>query len=438
MIWFLLKKRWTNFFSLTNNTYELLMQVMYLIALTSLAMTAGYLYTISVDGRLKLQPFTLIRFLLYALYTLPVLFKFFPSIHIKPVLIQKYYPLTLFKAATIELFYGVFSTASLFFVAVFCILFKVLSGVGMPVLFSMFLCGTGGIILAENVLTAYYLKRKLFLGLLVIYMLVTTPLIGSLPLTLLSVLLVCGTVLLCGLFCLFYMPNELLIERPVMFFANSRSIILKIISRVSKFRIAIIFSFFIQTALSVLFIEALFDELQFLKFYMLSSVMYFSYCYNNTFGFFVAPAFNMVMAGNTIKAFVRFYLKALIPLFILYLFTLCLVFFLRKDVFTLSLVWGLLAQFLFCVVNGLLFSLIKIKNVGKAISFDQNNFNTNLLPTYILGGVSIVVGLIEDKPALYYGVLCLIAVYCVIAVMFLFVRQQYLLRSLSQRLASKS
>ncbi|AYL97622.1 hypothetical protein [Mucilaginibacter celer] len=437
MIWFLLKKRWTNFFSITNNVYELLMQLMYLVVMVSVATTAGYIYTLTVNGQLKLQPVTLIRFLMYSLYLLPVLFKFFPSVRVKPALIQKYYPLTLFKAATTELVYAVFSTSSVFFVALFCILFISVSGAGSAVFVALFLFGICGIVLAENILAAYYLKRKLFLAVLIVYILVGTPAIGYLSLSSISYLLPGAMVLLCGLFYLFYTPNELLIERPVMFFASSHNMILKIMSRVTKFRVAVAFSFVIQTALSVLFITVLFDELQFLKFYMLSSLMYFSYCYNNTFGFFAAPTFNMIMAGCTMGQFIRFYLKALIPLFILNLVSFGLIFFFQKTVFTVPLISGLVVLLLFSMANGLLFSIIKIKNVEKAVSFDQNNFNTNLLPTYILGAAGVITGLTEDKPILFYAVLGLLVVYSVAVVIYLFIRQHHLLHILANRLASK-
>lgn len=437
MLFFLLAKKWRAFFSFQKNLGVLLTQFSLLLVLLLYAFIAGYVYDLTVRNSLKISPKSILTAINYILLLFPVVFKFFPSVSLKPVLIQNYYPLTKLRQVLFELIFSIFSKTWIFFIVVFCAVFFTNSTfLTQGQLFVMLLSGICGILFAENLLNAFYERRKVYL-LLMLGCLVVTLIIFQQITSIKYIYFIQFSVillLLCAYY-FFYQPGNLVVPSYIIdIFSSSKNILVKTYLRNEKYRSAALFSLLMQSVFIYLFVKYIAAELPVVKLYMLSSVFIFSYCFNNLWGFFPAMVINMYVAGRKMGDFIAVYLRILLPPLTINSICLIVIISLHQTIFSWKLLINISILTIFIIVNGLIFSFIKMKNITKAISFDSNNFNTNLIPTYIFGIISLVLYSVESNNLLFYIYIAFLLFYSIFGIVLLYKNQNYFTSILIKRM----
>jgi hypothetical protein len=436
MLLFLIKKKWNIFFSINQNGSNLIIQffLLLIVILISCLFTSVFDFFIQNKNVQKLDYTTKVLNIFLLLF--PAFIKFFPSIAQKMRVVQKHYPLTRIQIVFFELMYSVFTKTWIFYMFIFCnIIYFSSTCFNFYQYLALIFLGINGVLLAENLIEAFYSKFKSYKVLVLLFAAVTAFIYNSHFIdNFYYESITFGIIFLLIIYFTFYSTETVISSistRDIIF--GSKNVVLKILLRNNKFMSTILFSLTMQSIFVFLIFEYIVNDLPIIKYYAFSFIIIFSYCYNNIWGFFPKVALNLYVTGCSIKKYLVLYIQLFIPSFIFSVIIFCIILISYPYFISLKFLLGFLCLSLFIIVNGMIFSFLRMKKVSTSISF-INNSNTSLIPMYVFGVLSIGLGLSEFNDTIFYLYLCLLLFISIIGFKFIYLKRYYLFAKLIERI----
>lgn len=402
----MVRKRWSYFFSLDNFPSII---VYFLLIMVSFFMASAIksLYLFMERGVIKTDHNTTTTVVCSLLLFLPIMVKFFPSVSRRQHIINKHYPLPEKKAANFELWYALFSSVWTYCIVVFSATIIINNHfINLYQSCSIIFAGIIGLMLAENFICAYHSKGKLHLACLLTILIITLSILCLYPTNeeLLLVLLTPMLVFCYALFIFFYEKRtfEATPIKDSLLCKTSKNPLWKTTINRKKFVNAVVLSILFQFCFTIVSMAYVIDEIPSTKYYIFSSVFLYSYCFNNLWGFFPSVALNIIVANRGTATIIKYYSYILLPALLLQLLVnVFLLSFWYQDILSFKFVMGSLGLLVFITALGVYFSFVKAKKIREAITLNAFDHSSSLIPLYLFGAVSLIMGLIENTAAFW-------------------------------------
>jgi hypothetical protein len=401
---FLVSKKFRFFLNIKKNWTQIIFQFLTLLIFILTAYSLSFLYENSLTKEVNIDPKLIYEGLIYFLLSFPSIYSFFPSVATKQILIHQYYPYKKNQSTLLELGYQVFSKFWIYTMLLVCVVFCMnASHLNINDFFVFLTTGLVGILISEFLVNFYHKKKGVVFFLITVLIAVILFFFIDLGQFNIINLLLILSILIFFLLNVGYSKNfEPTKEGNKIIFKDSSSYILKFTFNTHLYLNAITFSIIIQIIFAFIYFQYLYSSFASFKFYIFSSIILFTYCFNNLWGFFPKIAINHFFSGAEIKTYITIYYRLLLIPSILNTIILFSLFLFFPDILSLNLIFSFFSLTFFSSSMGLFFSFFKTKKISTAVSFDSNNFNSSKIPMYIFGVVSLIIGFFESNLLLFY------------------------------------
>ncbi len=434
MILFLLRKKWRYYFSAANLTV-LTVQLLTALQIIMIFILSGlfYQYTLTHTGSDNAK--STLRYLHQMVFLLPCLLYFFPNIQVRDIAFQPYHPVHPFTKSAITLTLSIFSKISTFsFLCVPVVLFLSVRSFTYSDYFLLNQLIISGIMLAELLLLLFHNTQK--------WIFVTTLLLPVSAVVRQDIIYIFSQpVFSVGLLLLNLLAGMHHSGRK-----EEKSVTYKKIAspnwswatltRNKEVFTAITTGIIVQAGMLWVVLTFVIDDIPFVLYFSVLPLGIFSYCYNNSWGFFRPFALTYFLAGRNMTDYVVLYLRLLAPAILLsQLINVTVVYITGHNISHIQ--WlTLTAITIFTIVTALYSSFLLMKKPAKNNALYRSTNDVSTLPMYITAGVAILTGVISSCQIYLEILLLCVSLTTLLAVYILFRFPLYFIGKLKENLAS--
>ena len=447
LLWFLLYKRITAYFSIRYNWKGLLTDALLVVLFLFYGLGLAMLYDYSLHHQAPglPEPGNLLSGMACSLLIAPVLLRLFPGFGLKTTLISSTYPQTRSLIAALDLVaMGLCKTRNAIYLLFLLAFYSFSHGLPSGTPATLLLLLAIGIVMAESLVNALSWRiylHTLMLAILFILLLWSmrhyqdfAPLDLNLGLAATLIVLTC-------LYFLFY-RNMMDETQTASFFKTkpggsrvTRNPYLLILAGNRSFLTVLAIGLFFKLLVMAAFIfnkgytlDEVVSKVPFIL-CLIAPIILFSYVYNNFWGYFYTVAINNLLAGNGTGPQMRIYLYFLTPALLLD-GVLTAVPLLARHMLDTKIILAYLAMTALCIPVGIISSFRKYFFVPGAFDFQQMRGKTSKLFTFGLLIAAMLLGLLYNEGWWFGATLALITITAITLVVYIHYNRQPLLNKL--------